>query len=408
MAVTRERYKEHMFDTAQPSRAEAGDPPARTRQALPSAAVAVAEARATADVVPAPSKRRKGASHHELNPLAACPPAYQQVVVADARSLPLPSDSVDLVITSPPYFRKRDYGIAGQIGQESTPAEYVNAMLECLREWRRVLRPTGSVFLNVGDTFYRRSLAGIPGRIEAAANDDGWRIRNRIIWTKDRGMPEPVQNRLASRHEYVIHLTSGDDYYYDLFGYSEAIGNGTNPGDVWHINPERNMGRHLAPFPSELVRRAVLLGCPGAVCGACGSPRRRLVKRTRELDLSRTQARRATQLAEEAGLTDAHIAAIQATGVSDAGKALRTQTGTGKNSAEVQRLAAEAKEALGGYFREFTFALKKTVGWTTCRHKDADVAGVVLDPFAGTGTTLRVAASMGRSAIGVDLMPHTS
>jgi hypothetical protein len=112
------------------------------------------------------------------------------------------------------------------------------------------------------------------------------------------------------------------------------------------------------------------------------------------------------ELADRAGLTDAHIAAIQATGVSDAGKALETQTGTGRNSVEVKVLAKEAKAALGGYFREFTFARKRTVGWTQCGHEEEDHPGVVLDPFSGTGTTLRTAAAMGRHAIGVDLMPH--
>jgi len=114
------------------------------------------------------------------------------------------------------------------------------------------------------------------------------------------------------------------------------------------------------------------------------------------------------ELAEEAGLTDEHIAAIQATGVSDAGKALRTQNGTGRNSAAVKALAMEAKEVLGGYFREFTFARRRTAGWTTCCDDSSFVPGVVLDPFVGTGTTLRVAAALGRSAIGIDLLPTRS
>ncbi|WP_301182539.1 DNA methyltransferase [Subtercola boreus] len=95
---------------------------------------------------------------------------------------------------------------------------------------------------------------------------------------------------------------------------------------------------------------------------------------------------------------------MQATGVSDVGKATKFQTGTGRNSAEVQRLAAEAKQALGGYFREFTFSRKNTVGWTDCGHGTPG-RGVVLDPFMGTGTTLTTAASMGRDAVGVDLVP---
>lgn len=321
----------------------------------------------------------------------------------DARKLPLEDGCADLVATSPPYWKKRDYGLDDQIGQEATPAEYTEAIIECLREWRRVLRPTGSVFLNIGDTFYRRSLAGIPGRVEAAAVDDGWIIRNRIIWAKDGGMPDPAQNRLANRHEYVIHLASRRDYYYDLFGYSKAIGNGANPGDVWRFNPGRNMGDHLAPFPTEIVRRAILLACPQSVCSRCGNPRRRLVRRTMRLDPSRPQAKRAMELAEHTGLTTAHIAAIQATGVSDAGKALKVQNGTGRNAVEVKRLAAEAKERLGGYFREFTFAQRETAGWTKCRCRTRQARGVVLDPFMGTGTTLGAALDMGRSAIGIDL-----
>lgn len=325
-------------------------------------------------------------------------------VLGDARRTGLDARSVDLVVTSPPYWRKRDYGVEGQIGQEATPNEYVGAMLDCLREWRRVLRPTGSVFLNVGDSYdKRRSLAGIPGRVEAAAIDDGWIVRNRIIWAKEGGMPEPAQNRLANRHEYVIHLAPRSGYYYDLFGYSEVFGNGANPGDVWQFNPGRHMGDHLAPFPTEIVERAVRLACPRAVCSECCEPRRRVVQRTSQLDESRPQARRAMQLAREAGLTDEHFAAIQATGISDAGKALVYQTGTGKNSDRVKQLAAEAKAALGGYFREFTFGRRETVGWSDCGCGAGFMPGVVLDPFMGTGTTLRTALELGRSAIGVDL-----
>jgi DNA modification methylase len=326
----------------------------------------------------------------------------------DARATGLPDDSVDLIVTSPPYWSKRDYGHSDQIGLEPTPGAYVNAILECLQEWKRVLRPHGSVFLNVGDTYHNKSLLGIPGRIEwDAVNEGGWLVRNRIIWAKESGMPDPVKNRLANRHEYMIHLAYKPDYYYDLVGYSQSIGNGANPGDVWTINPERNMGQHLAPYPRELVRRAIMLAGPPQICSTCWVPRRRVVERTAELDPSRPQARRAMELAKEKGLTAEHIRAIQAFGVSDVGKATKFQNGTGRNSAEVQRLAAEAKIALGGYFREFTFANKRTVGWTDCGHGTPS-RGVVLDPFAGTGTTLKTAIEEGRDAVGVDLVPLMS
>ena len=331
---------------------------------------------------------------------------FQTVHTGDARDLHFLQDQkVDLVVTSPPYWRKRNYGIYNQIGQEATAEDYVSAIISALAEWRKVLRPSGSVFINIGDTYWRKSLAGIPSLIEARAHSAHWILRNRIIWVKKGGMPDPVQNRLAGRHEYILHFAL-NGYYYDLFGYAEKYsrgGTGANPGDVWEFAQERNLGKHLAPFPGELVERIVTLACPQAVCTNCGEPRRRIVERTAELDASRPQARRAMEIAKEKNLTPEHIAAIQATGISDAGKARLVQNGTDRNSAIVRKLALEAKEILGGYFREFTFAKRKSRGWTTCDCGVEFEPGVVLDPFMGTGTTLSVAKRMGRSAIGVDL-----
>jgi DNA modification methylase len=331
---------------------------------------------------------------------------FYKIHKGDARRLSDVSDnSVDLVVTSPPYWRKRDYGFEQQIGQEQTSEEYVAAIIAAMAEWRRVLRPTGSIFLNIGDTYWQKSLQGIPSLIEASARRANWLLRNRIIWMKEGGMPDPVRDRLAGRHEYILHFAT-NGYYYDLFGYAERYSpeqKGANPGDVWKIAPQRNLGKHLAPFPSEIVERAITLACPLSVCTACGKPRQRIVERTMELDVSRPQARRAMEIAQEKKLTSEHIAAIQATGISDAGKARFVQNGTDRNAKHIQKLAKEAKAALGGYFREFTFAKRKSSGWTDCGCGAAFAPGVVLDPFTGTGTTLEVARRMERSAIGVDL-----
>jgi DNA modification methylase len=331
---------------------------------------------------------------------------FRIVHKGDARRLPfVPDHHVDVVITSPPYWRKRDYGFEGQVGQEKTSEEYVAALLDAMAEWRRVLRPSGSVFLNIGDTYWQKSLQGIPSLVEVRARSAGWMLRNRIIWVKKGGMPDPVQDRLTGRHEYILHFAV-NSYYYDLFGYAErySLGQkGANPGDVWEIAPQRSLGKHLAPFPREIVERALTLACPQCVCSTCGTPRRRIVERTAELDTSRPQARRALEIAQEKQLTPEHIAAIQATGISDAGKARRVQSGTDKNAESVRRLAVEAKAILGGYFREFTFAKRRSCGWTDCGCGAPFLPGVVLDPFMGTGTTLDVARAMGRSAIGVDL-----
>ena len=329
---------------------------------------------------------------------------FSKRIEADARSIPLADASVDMIVTSPPYWLKRDYGVSGQIGQEPTAQEFVDNLVDCMKEWRRVLQPWGSIFINIGDTYHNGSLAATPSRLEISAQDDGWTLRNRIIWAKEAGMPDPAKDRLKNRHEHILHFTlKRRGYYYDQFGYATKYGNGTGPSDVWKIGMRRDIGRHLAPFPEELVDRAITLACPHQVCPICHEPRQRIVERTAQLDPSRPQAKRAMELATEAGLTSAHIAAIQATGISDAGKAMKTQTGTGRNAEHVRKLAHEAKAALGGYFREYTFAKRVTVGWSNCSCGVAYRPGIVLDPFMGTGTTLRAAAAVGRSAVGVDL-----
>jgi DNA modification methylase len=326
------------------------------------------------------------------------------VAASDARRLPLANSSVDLVVTSPPYWQKRDYGFPQQIGRERTVEEYVASLLSVLDELRRVLTPFGSVFLNIGDTYVDGSLAGVPSHLEIAARRAGWLVPNRIVWAKPSGMPSPHRTRLVARHEAILHLTPTADYFYDLDGYLENMGERVDSGDVWTIPLRPNKTRHLAPFPPEIVERAIRLACPRRACARCGRPELRRVEATAELNPERPQARRAMELARERGITDDHIRAIRATGICDAGKAQQWQTGAGKNTDSIQALAAEAKQKLGGYFREFTFPLRKTVGFQpSCRCKQGMRAGVVLDPFAGTGTSLQMAATLNRIGIGFDL-----
>lgn len=336
----------------------------------------------------------------------------------DARDLSfLTAGSIDLIVTSPPYWRRRDYGHPQQLGQELTPEAYIEEVIRILNGWKPLLRPHASVFLNIGDSYNDGFLVGIPARFEVAARQAGWQIVNHIIWTKTVGRPEPTRYRLASRHEVVFQLTcakKASEVFFDLHALSTHLGQSANPGDVWKLCdlPDdvwdlptvRSRSDHLAPFPPELARRAILAGCPERLCSQCGKPHTRLLEPTADLDPERPQARRAMELFRERGLTPEHLVAIRAVGISDAGKGKQIQKGSGRNAARVQELADEAKEALGGYFREFTFAPKRVVGWEACGCGASTQSGTVLDPFMGSGTTLCVAEELGRNAIGVDLV----
>jgi DNA modification methylase len=176
-------------------------------------------------------------------------------LVGDCREIlnSLPGNSVNCCVTSPPYFGLRDYGAAGQIGLEETPAEYVAALVEVFKEVKRVLRPDGSCWINLGDSYAMSSmrggdkplsgnvgahkgyalgsikagkrnipiglkpkdLIGIPWRVAFALQEDGWWLRSEIIWAKPNAMPESVTDRPTKSHEQIFLLTKSSKYYYD-------------------------------------------------------------------------------------------------------------------------------------------------------------------------------------------------
>ena len=242
-------------------------------------------------------------------------------------------DSVDCIVTSPPYFRLRDYGTEGQYGLESSPAEYVETMRALFSELRRVLADDGTLWLNLGDSYYSgrgnpgpnsadekqparrgwirpqdrggvewstpKNLLGIPWRVAFALQDDGWILRNAIIWHKPNAMPESVADRLSGRYEHVFLFSKSRRYWFDLDPIREAtttdhrstpaanwrdgaIGHagrssilhngwkpgdsplGRNPGDVWSINTRPFSAAHFAVYPVQLPQRCILAGCkPG-------------------------------------------------------------------------------------------------------------------------------------------------
>lgn len=239
------------------------------------------------------------------------------VLQGDARSLPLADGSADLIVTSPPYFGQRSYSdsgepVAGQIGNEGAPGEYIAALLTCTREWARVLKPGGSMFVNLSDKYtgsggdgnsgllspkYKgnrtaappsrgkrygyppKTLLGLPWRYAISCVDElGLILRADVIWEKTNARPENALDRVSLTHEYVFHLVRQPSYFASMDEVRDAgAGRSRNPlgkipGSVWRIAtrplemPPDASENHFAAFPVDLPR-SVILGWspPGGV-----------------------------------------------------------------------------------------------------------------------------------------------
>lgn len=254
------------------------------------------------------------------------------ILTGDCRDIlpTLDAESVNCCVTSPPYYGLRDYGVEGQIGMEETPAAYVQKLVEVFRDVRRVLREDGTLWLNLGDSYAGsgkgawnihdvqkevyvpkpcgpqsrcrtpdckpKDLIGIPWRVAFALQDDGWYLRQDIIWSKPNPMPESVTDRCTKSHEYIFLFSKSPKYYFDAasiaepctcsvtsnsikfggnkYGESQDKHHATYSGnvytqkqtrnkrDVWVIPTQPFSGAHFATYPEELVRNCILAGCP--------------------------------------------------------------------------------------------------------------------------------------------------
>lgn len=222
-----------------------------------------------------------------------------RLFVGDAEAVlgNFPDDHFQCAITSPPYWGLRDYGVEGQIGAEPTVDEFVDRLVKVFSEVRRTLRPDGTFWLNIGDSFtsggrtwrqtdkklaargmsYRpetpeglkpKDLIGVPWRLAFALQADGWYLRTDIVWRKPNGLPESVKDRPTRNHEMVFMLTKSERYLYNY----EAVKQPTDDGkkmkalrSVWDINTEPFPDAHFATFPTALVKPCLLAGSnPGS------------------------------------------------------------------------------------------------------------------------------------------------
>lgn len=204
----------------------------------------------------------------------------------------LPAESIDCIVTSPPYYWQRDYDMDGQIGQEDTVEQFVAALTKVFAEARKALKRTGTAFVVMGDTYYsgrgqpkgkdpkqawrgvsrqkyravdrpgfglpKKSLIGVPWRLALSLQQEGWVLRSAVIWRKPKALAEPsVHDRPWTTTETIFILTKTQKYHFDR----EALG---GEEDVWEI-PARISSRryrHAAPFPEALVERCLAVGCP--------------------------------------------------------------------------------------------------------------------------------------------------
>jgi len=214
-----------------------------------------------------------------------------KIRVGDCRQLlkTVPDETIDCVVTSPPYFWLRDYGVDGQIGHEADLDSFVDVIASVFEEIKRTLKPSGVVWLNLGDSYYsgngqphgsdprsasrnfirsklrpldvsgwdipKKSLCGVPWRVALEMQRRGWTLRADVIWCRPTALAEPsVKDRPARQHEYLFMFSKSRRYYFDRSALKEE--------SVWHIGHQRGLDGHSAAFPVELAERCILSGSP--------------------------------------------------------------------------------------------------------------------------------------------------
>ena len=230
-----------------------------------------------------------------------------RILCGDAQAVlaTLPAASVDLTVTSPPYYQHRDYNVRGQIGKEKTVEGYLDRIRSTLVELLRVTAKTGACFFVVGDTYRNQNLLLIPHRIALAAAEMGWTVRNDLIWSKLDPPPESPRNRWRSGHEHVLFLTKRSGNYTfnadairvpyaaatlkrwgngQIYGGRKSEGRrndkdsrmrhgktfklnpkGCLPTDVWSLPAGDSPANHYATFPERLVRPMVSAAATQAI-----------------------------------------------------------------------------------------------------------------------------------------------
>lgn len=328
-----------------------------------------------------------------------------QILIGDCIDMmrTLPDESVHTCITSPPYFGLRDYGVDGQIGLELTPAEFIQRLVEVFREVRRVLRKDGTVWVNMGDSYAskpngpigagghlaeaphvavrtaqaRRSsripgglkhkdMMGIPWRLAFALQDDGWYLRQDIIWYKPNPMPESTRDRCTKAHEYLFLLSKSRSYYYD----NEAIKEPAAESSLarWAQDIDQQAGSDRVPGKTNGAMKAV-----GGARAKRDSFKREGSKREQSIPGQNNGTHRPGREESEFDVMT-------------------------RNKRSVWTVPTVGFK--GAHFATFPPDLIRP-----CVLAGSPRGGMVLDPFGGAGTTGLVAMQEGRQSILCELNP---
>lgn len=302
----------------------------------------------------------------------------------------LPGNYVDCIITSPPYWGQRQYENGG-IGLESTYTEFIENLLEIIEELKRVLKPTGSFWLNIGDKYHNKSLLGIPWQVALRmTNEQNWTLRNSIIWNKQKGGMNSTKDRLSNVHEHVFHFVKkAKGYYYDDNAIrskprKSKVQNGAVVSATGVSGKRYKRQIELSTSLSETEKKNAF------------SELENVLKRIENNELS--DFRMIIRNQQRSTHSDSEKLSGRAKQLKDKGFYFLFYNPNGTMPSDVWDIIPEDTQKRKKHYAVFPEDLCKIPILATCP-KD----GIVLDPFCGTGTTMRVAKMFNRKSIGIDI-----
>ena len=327
-----------------------------------------------------------------LRVLNARPDARPQLALIQSDALDalrgMPSNIIDCAITSPPYWQQRAYE-AGGIGEEQTAEDYLTGLRAVFRQVHRLLKPSGSLWINIDDTYHQRSMQGIPWRLVLGLMEDsGWLIRNDVIWSKTGGSLNRSNNRLSHRHEHLFHLVKSEDYYHD----NNAIRLAAKPARVDQPKIATATGVTLDACLERIASNDQL--SDGEKINASDEVRATF----EEIAEGKLHDFRLVLRGGRVTHSDSQTISARASKLESQGYYLLRYDPDGSMMGDVWNIAPDRSKGRSGHYAAFPEDLCKIPISATC-----PPSGVVLDPFVGTGTSLIVAQKLGRHGIGIDL-----